>query len=134
MARRLLISGLLLSATALATPTSFPQQTALPQSQNTSTVPFTPNNSTLFARDGGWSPAVALQDGSGVCPQWAYINCQSITSNDYCCGAGTYCAYGGPENHIGCCADSAVCTGYPPGATTTVYVPSATATTWWTRE
>jgi hypothetical protein len=40
--------------------------------------------------------------------------------------------YGGPENHIGCCADNAVCNGEPEVPYTTVYVPSATASTWWT--
>ncbi|KAK6000604.1 hypothetical protein QM012_003329 [Aureobasidium pullulans] len=80
----------------------------------------------------GWSPAVLLQDSSGICPLYAYINCQSISGPNYCCGANTYCAYGGPENHIGCCSDNAVCDGQAPAPYTTVYVPSATATTWWT--
>ncbi|KAH0335898.1 hypothetical protein KCU81_g8819, partial [Aureobasidium melanogenum] len=96
MARQLLLAALFLT-------------TALAQTLNvTSDQPFTPRSNAY-----GWSPAVLLQSSSGICPLYAYINCQSISGPNYCCGAGTYCAYGGPENHIGCCADNAVCSGEP---------------------
>jgi hypothetical protein len=102
--------------------------TSLAQSLNvTSGQPLT-----LRSNSYGWSPAVLLQSSSGICPLYAFINCQSISGPNYCCGSNTYCAYGGPENHIGCCADNAVCEGEPEVPYTTVYVPSATATTWWT--
>ncbi|THZ81321.1 hypothetical protein D6C84_06709 [Aureobasidium pullulans] len=126
MACQLLTTLLLLAITFTTTLTStLPQQTSLPLNR-------TPNP--LDTRSNyGWSPAVLLQDSTGICPQYAYINCQSISGPNYCCGANTYCAYGGPENHIGCCADNAVCDGEPVVPYTTVWVPSATATTWWTQ-
>ncbi|KAI5199885.1 hypothetical protein E4T39_06012 [Aureobasidium subglaciale] len=140
MARRLPIIALLLS-TSFAS--SIPQQTSLPPSPlraTTISAPNQPQNSTsqtqnlfpLEARSYAWSPLVSLQDSSGICPLFAPINCLSISGPNYCCGLHTYCAYGGPENHIGCCADNAVCTGEPAQPYTTVWVPSATATTWWT--
>ncbi|THY78837.1 hypothetical protein D6C93_10171 [Aureobasidium pullulans] len=126
MARQLLTTLLLLAITFTTTLATFiPQQTSLPLAQ--SPIPLSPRSNY------GWSPAVLLQDSTGICPQYAYINCQSISGPNYCCGAGTYCAYGGPENHIGCCADNAVCDGEPVVPYTTVWVPSATATTWWTQ-
>ena len=134
MARQFFITALLFSAT-LATP-SPPLQTNLPQAleaANISTPQDTTENQSLNLRSNyGWSPAVLLQDSTGICPLYAYINCQSISGPNYCCGPHTYCAYGGPENHIGCCADNAVCDGEPQQPYTTVYVPSATASTWWT--
>jgi hypothetical protein len=133
MARQLLIT-LLLSTLTLAT-TSLPLETNLPQALEAPVV-SSPLNTTshrlLSLRSYGWSPAVLLQDSTGICPLYAYINCQSISGPNYCCGPHTYCAYGGPENHIGCCADNAVCNGEPQVPYTTVYVPSATASTWWT--
>ncbi|THX09956.1 hypothetical protein D6D13_05732 [Aureobasidium pullulans] len=126
MARQLLTTLLLLAITFTTTLAStLPQQTSLPLAQSPN--PLSPRSNY------GWSPAVLLQDSTGICPQYAYINCQSISGPNYCCGAGTYCAYGGPENHIGCCADNAVCDGEPVVPYTTVWVPSATATTWWTQ-
>ncbi|THW74968.1 hypothetical protein D6D17_10563 [Aureobasidium pullulans] len=126
MARQLLTTLLLLAITFTTTLATFiPQQTSLPLAQSTTPLDTRSNY--------GWSPAVLLQDSTGICPQYAYINCQSISGPNYCCGAGTYCAYGGPENHIGCCADNAVCDGEPVVPYTTVCVPSATATTWWTQ-
>ncbi|KAG9845562.1 hypothetical protein KCU98_g7609, partial [Aureobasidium melanogenum] len=109
--------------------------TCLAQTLNAATPPDqTLNVTTVHPRSNsyGWSPAVLLQSASGICPLYAFINCQSISGPNYCCAAHTYCAYGGPENHIGCCADNAVCEGEPEVPYTTVYVPSATATTWWT--
>ncbi|CAC9884591.1 unnamed protein product, partial [Aureobasidium pullulans] len=102
----LLTTLLLLAITFTTTLAStLPQQTSFPLNR-------TPNP--LDTRSNyGWSPAVLLQDSTGICPQYAYINCQSISGPNYCCGANTYCAYGGPENHIGCCADNAVCDGEP---------------------
>ncbi|THY00547.1 hypothetical protein D6D03_06423 [Aureobasidium pullulans] len=126
MARQLLTTLLLLAITFITTLASIlPQQTSLPLAQSPN--PLSPRSNY------GWSPAVLLQDSTGICPQYAYINCQSISGPNYCCGANTYCAYGGPENHIGCCADNAVCDGEPVVPYTTVWVPSATATTWWTQ-
>lgn len=122
MACRIFLSALFLA-------TSLAQALNITSSQDLNTT----SDQTLNLRSNyGWSPAVLLQDSSGICPLYAYINCQSISGPNYCCGAHTYCAYGGPENHIGCCADNAVCDGEPGAPYTTVYVPSATATTWWT--
>ncbi|CAD0083493.1 unnamed protein product [Aureobasidium vineae] len=120
MARHFLLLTALFLTTSLAS--------GIAALNTTSSEPLTPRSNY------GWSPAVLLQDSSGICPQYAYINCQSISGPNYCCGTHTYCAYGGPENHIGCCADNAVCDGEPDTPYTTVYVPSATATTWWTRK
>ncbi|KAI4841838.1 hypothetical protein E4T44_07657 [Aureobasidium sp. EXF-8845] len=133
MARQLLIAALLFTIT-LATP-ALPLQTNLPQILEPAAIspPLnTTSNQSLNLRSYGWSPAVLLQDSTGICPLYAYINCQSISGPNYCCGPHTYCAYGGVENHIGCCADNAVCNGEPQVPYTTVYVPSATASTWWT--
>jgi hypothetical protein len=133
MARQLFITAFLFTLT-LASP-SLPRETNLPQTLEAPVV-SSPLNTTshrlLSLRSYGWSPAVLLQDSTGICPLYAYINCQSISGPNYCCGPHTYCAYGGPENHIGCCADNAVCNGEPQVPYTTVYVPSATASTWWT--
>ncbi|KAI4841953.1 hypothetical protein E4T44_07594 [Aureobasidium sp. EXF-8845] len=133
MARQLLIAALLFTIT-LATP-ALPHQTNTPQSPEPAAVLSslnTASNQSLNLRSYGWSPAVLLQDSTGICPLYAYINCQSISGPNYCCGPHTYCAFGGAENHIGCCADNAVCNGEPEVPYTTVYVPSATASTWWT--
>jgi hypothetical protein len=133
MARQLFITALLFTTT-LATPT-LPLQTKLPQTLEAATISSpqnTTSNQSLNPRSYGWSPAVLLQDSTGICPLYAYINCQSISGPNYCCGPHTYCAYGGAGNHIGCCADNAVCDGEPQVPYTTVYVPSATASTWWT--
>lgn len=126
MARQLLTTILLAITFTTTLASTLPQQTSLPLNRTLNPLDTRSNY--------GWSPAVLLQDSTGICPQHAYINCQSISGPNYCCGAGTYCAYGGPENHIGCCADNAVCDGEPVVPYTTVWVPSATATTWWTRE
>lgn len=134
MARQLLIATLFFTIT-LATPT-LPRETDLPQTPEEATISSPQNNTSnqsLNLRSNyGWSPAVLLQDSTGICPLYAYINCQSISGPNYCCGPHTYCAYGGPDDHIGCCADNAVCDGEPQQPYTTVYVPSATASTWWT--
>jgi hypothetical protein len=134
MARQLLVTALLFTIT-LATP-PLPRQTDLlqtPEDAIISSPQNTTSNQSLNLRSNyGWSPAVLLQDSTGICPLYAYINCQSISGPNYCCGPHTYCSYGGPENHIGCCADNAVCDGEPQQPYTTVYVPSATASTWWT--
>lgn len=134
MASQFFITALLFTFT-LATP-SLPLQTDLPHRPVAADVSAPSNiifNQSLNLRSNyGWSPAVLLQDSTGICPLYAYINCQSISGPNYCCGPNTYCAYGGPEDHIGCCADNAVCDGEPQSPYTTVYVPSATASTWWT--
>jgi hypothetical protein len=120
-----IIAVLLTTAPLISASETIPQETPQVQSENQSLNPryYSP-----------WSPAVLVQDSSGICPQWAYINCQSISGPNYCCGSGTYCAYGGPANHIGCCADSGICSGEPAAVTATVNCPIATATTWWTRK
>ncbi|THX59168.1 hypothetical protein D6D08_08954 [Aureobasidium pullulans] len=121
MARQLLTTLLLLAITFTTTLATFiPQQTSLPLAQSPNPLDTRSNY--------GWSPAVLLQDSTGICPQYAYINCQSISGPNYCCGANTYCAYGGPENHIGCCADNAVCDGEPVVPYTTVWVPKSGTT------
>jgi hypothetical protein len=132
MARQFLIT-LLLSTLTLATP-SLPLELNQPQTLEPAISPLnTTSNQPLELRSNyGWSPAVLLQDSTGICPLYAYINCQSISGPNYCCGPHTYCAYGGEANHIGCCADNAVCNGEPQVPYTTVYVPTATASTWWT--
>jgi hypothetical protein len=132
MARQFLIA-LLLSTLTLATP-SLPLELNQPQTLEPAISPLnTTSNQPLELRSNyGWSPAVLLQDSTGICPLYAYINCQSISGPNYCCGPHTYCAYGGEANHIGCCADNAVCNGEPQVPYTTVYVPTATASTWWT--
>ncbi|KAH0372375.1 hypothetical protein KCU65_g1202, partial [Aureobasidium melanogenum] len=126
MARKFLLTALFLT-------TSLAQTLNVTSDQLFNTTFSSPLNTTLNLRSNyGWSPAVLLQSSSGICPLYAYINCQSISGPNYCCASGTYCAYGGPENHIGCCADSSICSGEPESPYTTVYIPSATATTWWT--
>ncbi|KAI5248818.1 hypothetical protein E4T43_01131 [Aureobasidium subglaciale] len=130
MARQTLALAFLL-ATSLAS--SIPQQTSLLKHKTLPSPPDSIDRSlNLSPRSYGWSPLVSLQDSSGICPQYAPINCLSISGPNYCCGLHTYCAYGGPMNHIGCCADNAICTGEPEQPYTTVWVPSATATTYWT--
>ncbi|KAL1306374.1 hypothetical protein AAFC00_005084 [Neodothiora populina] len=85
-------------------------------------------NTIPYARAGSWgaAPAALSQQLNGVCPNWASINCQSISQPDYCCTEGYYCAYGGPENHIGCCPNNEVCDGSPPSVSTTVYTTTQT--------
>lgn len=124
MARQFFLAVLLLTTCLAQTLNATPPDQTL---NVTSDQPLS-----LRSNSYGWSPAVLLQSASGICPLYAFINCQSISGPNYCCGPHTYCAYGGPENHIGCCADNAVCDGEPEQPYTTVYVPSATATTWWT--
>lgn len=43
-----------------------------------------------------------------------------------CCTADYYCAYGGEDNHVGCCPNNEVCDGSIPSVTTTVYATTET--------